>query len=298
MTTRKICILGAEIDLGAHFRGVKLGPDAIRHTSLIPSLRKMGYEVEDMGNITSNTPSEYGAENLKYYDSVLEFSETLARTVRSVMESGGFPLVLGGDHSVAIGTLAGVAGKDKTLGGIFFDAHPDFNTPESTITGNIHGMGTGISVGKGDPSLVNLMGFSPKLSEKNTVLIGVRDIDPRERALLAESPMRVFTMSLIDRIGLNAVMDEAIRIAGDGTDRVHVSFDMDVLDPREAPAVGYTINGGLTFREARLAMERIHEAGIAGSLDLSEINTTLDIQNKTAIIASELMCFLLGKTYF
>jgi arginase len=159
-------------------------------------------------------------------------------------------------------------------------------------------MGTSISVGMGDETLVNLLGFAPKLSESNVVLIGVRDIDPKERDLVAASGMKVFTMSQVDRMGIDAVMDSAISTATDGTDRVHISFDMDVLDPSEAPAVGYTIKGGLTFREARLAMERLHESGIVASLDLSEINTTLDIQNKTAIIAAELMCFLFGKRYY
>jgi len=294
---KKVCIIGAEIDLGAHFRGVKLGPDAIRHTHLIPELKELGYEVEDLGNLTSNSPKDPGAENLKYYDDVLKFSRRLARKTSEVMKEGAFPLVLGGDHSVGIGALAGASDEKIPLGAIFFDAHPDFNTPESTMTGNIHGMGTAISVGKGEKTRVNIRGFSPKLSERNTVLIGIRDIDPEERKLVAASKMTVFTMSRIDRMGIDLVMEEAIRIASDGTERVHMSFDMDVLDPREAPAVGYSINGGLTFREARLAMEMLNESDLISSIDLSEINTTLDIQNKTAIIAAELLCFLFGKKY-
>lgn len=294
---KKIRLIGAEIDLGAHFRGVKLGPDAIRHTHLFTELKELGYEIEDLGNLTSDSPSNIGADNLKYFEDILKFSRRLARKVSEVMKSDAFPLVLGGDHSIGIGAVAGASDEKIPTGAIFFDAHPDFNTPESTITGNIHGMGTAISVGKGEKSLVNIQGFSPKLSERNTVLIGVRDIDPEERKLLANSKVTVFTMSRIDRMGIDCVMEQAIRIAQDGMERVHISFDMDVLDPREAPAVGYSINGGLTFREARLAMEMLNEANIVTSLDLSEINTTLDIQNKTAIIAAELLCFLFGKKY-
>jgi arginase len=294
---KKVCVIGAEIDLGAHFRGVKMGPDAIRHTHLFNELKELGYETEDLGNLTSDSPKEVGADNLKYYDDVLKFSRRLARKVSDVMKADAFPIVLGGDHSVGIGAVAGASDEKIPTGAIFFDAHPDFNTPESTMTGNIHGMGTAISVGKGEKSLVNIQGFSPKLSERNTVLIGIRDIDPEERKLVAASQLTVFTMSRIDRMGIDTVMEQAIRIASDGMERVHISFDMDVIDPREAPAVGYSINGGLTFREARLAMEMLNESGIVTSLDLSEINTTLDIQNKTAIIAAELLCFLFGKKY-
>ncbi len=295
---KKICIIGAEIDLGSDFRGVKLGPVAIRHTNLVDGLSELGFEVEDLGNIESRTPRNAGADKLKYYDEIYRFSEELAKKVKGVIEAGAFPVVFGGDHSVAIGSAAGVSGPKKRTGAIIFDAHPDFNTPETTLTGNIHGMGTGISVGMGEKSLVNLMGFSPKLQEENTVIIGVRDVDPQEHGLVAGSRMTVLSMSRIDRIGMDAIMDEAIRIAAKGTDQVHMSFDMDVLDPSEAPAVGYRINGGLTFREARLGMERLHDAGIITSLDLSEINSTLDIQNKTSIIAAELLCFFFGKKYF
>ena len=298
MRAEAIHLIGGEIDLGANQRGVSLGPKVFRAAGIKKMLSDLSYKVVDHGDIIADPDGKVGKPNLKYFSQVYDFSERLTRKVRTIVKMGGLPLIIGGDHSVIIGALAGTASRKKKQGLIAFDAHGDFNNPKSTLTGNIHGMGIAISCGYGDRKLVHLGGFAPKVLEQNTVIIGVRDLDPEERRLLAKSKVRVFAIDEIDRIGILKVIEMAMHIASRGTDLVHLSFDMDVLDPSEAPAVGYTISGGMTFREIRTCLEILHKLGIPSSVDISEVNTTLDIRNRTASIGVQLLQSAFGKKLY
>jgi arginase len=223
----------------------------------------------------------------------------LRGAVEKSLERNRLPLVLGGDHSIAIGSVAGSTGffarQGESLGLIWFDAHGDANTPETTPSGNIHGMALAISLGLGDPDLVNLGGRSPKVYARNTVVIGIRDVDPGEREILKKSGATIYTMRDLDERGMRDVVDEAIRIAGDGTAGIHLSFDLDVVDPEDAPGTGTPVWGGITYREAHLAMEMLSDRAQIVTIDLVEVNPVLDTQNMTGILAAELAQSLLGK---
>ncbi|MDI6813795.1 MAG: arginase [Desulfitobacteriaceae bacterium] len=300
MGKRAIRIIGVPIDLGADRRGVDMGPSAIRYAGLNARLQRLGWDVEDTGNLEVPVPEtrEIKDTRLKYLPEITRVSEQLAETVAKALNDGVVPLVLGGDHSIGIGSLAGIATDGKRRGVIWFDTHGDYNSPDTTRSGNIHGMPLAVSNGIGAHELTNIGGLQKKIWEKNTVIIGARDFDLEERELLHQSQITVFTMSDIDQLGMKEVVTRGLEIAGRGTEGVHISFDLDVIDPAEAPGVGTPVAGGITYREAHLAMELVAESGLLLSLDMAEVNPILDIQNRTAELAVGLICSAFGKRIF
>ncbi len=301
VASRSVCIIGVPIDLGAGRRGVDMGPSALRVADIEQRLRELNCEIEDCGDLSVMIPEtqQVGAPNLRFKGPILATCRELMHSVRSTLDSGRFPLVLGGDHSIAIGSIAGVsshfAGKRQRIGVIWFDAHGDFNTPETTPSGNIHGMSLATSLGLGDTDLVNLGGFAPKLTASNTVIIGARDLDEAEKVNIQEAGITVFTMRDLDERGLRDVFEQAIKIASNGTAGVHLSFDLDVVDPKFAPGTGTPVRGGVTYREAHLAMEMLSDHAHVVSMDLVEVNPVLDTENQTALLAVELTQSLMGK---
>ncbi len=301
MRHSQITILGAPLDLGASRRGVDMGPSALRLACLNTKLESLGYQVEDLGNVPvaqqESTPT--GRANAKYLPEIAQTCASLAAAVEQIITADKFPLVLGGDHSVATGTVAGVAQayrkRDQQVGLIWIDAHSDMNTPETSPSGNIHGMPLACCIGQGPPELTGIFGYSPKVQARNVVLIGLRDVDITERGMVRNSGVRAFTMRDIDERGLRSVMKEAIRIASDGTEGFHLSLDMDVLDPDEAPGVGTPVRGGITYREAHLAMETICDCSRMVSMEVVEVNPVLDDANRTALLGVELVMSAMGK---
>ena len=293
----QIRIIGAPMDLGADRRGVDIGPSAIRYAGLSDRLHQLGYTVHDIGNIVIPQPESQAEGNprLKYLDPIVRASEELARIVTTSLQEGEFPLILGGDHSIALGSISGVARIHKPLGVIWLDAHPDFNTGETSPSGNIHGMILAALAGLGASQLTNVGGWSPKLDPAHIVIVGARDIDVDERNALRKHSIHVFTMSDIDRNGISDVMRQANAIAGQNDNPIHLSLDMDALDPREAPGVGTPVRGGLSYREAHLAMEMIADTQRLVSMDVVEVNAILDRENATAQLAVELTLSALGK---
>ncbi|HLH03036.1 MAG TPA: arginase [Bryobacteraceae bacterium] len=297
----RIKILGAPLDLGASRRGVDMGPSALRLASLNAKLEALGYQVEDLGNVAvvqqESTPT--GRENAKYLPQIARSCDALAQAVDRIAEAGDFPLILGGDHSVAIGTVAGLAHtfrkKEQQIGVLWIDAHSDMNTPETSPSGNIHGMPLACCLGSGPKELTGIFGFAPKVEPRNVALIGLRDVDKTERELVRESGVTAFTMRDIDERGLRSVMLEALAVVNDNTAGFHLSFDMDVLDPDEAPGVGTPVRGGITYREAHLAMETICDCDRMVSMEVVEVNPVLDISNRTALLAVELITSAMGK---
>jgi arginase len=298
---KRVEIIGCPIDLGAGRRGVDMGPSAIRIADLELRLEQLGCQVEDFGDLDVMIPEtqQVGQGKLRYKDAILKTCDQLRQEVERSLAEGRMPLVLGGDHSLAIGSVAGstnhYARRGESLGLIWFDAHGDANTPETTPSGNIHGMSLAVSLGLGDPDLVQLGGRAPKVLARNTVLVGVRDLDMGERDTLKRSGCTVYTMRDLDERGMRDVVDEAIRIASDGTAAIHVSFDMDVVDPEDAPGTGTPVWGGMTYREAHLAMEMVNDRAEIAAIDVVEVNPVLDNQNMTGILAAELVQGLLGK---
>ncbi|MCL6516760.1 arginase [Alicyclobacillus sp.] len=294
---RPVRIIGVPSDYGQGRRGVDMGPSAIRYAGLRENLRRMGIDVMDLGDVPVPTPETRHIDNerLKYLDEVVAVCTALCDRVRDVVAAGQMPLVLGGDHSIAIGSLAGVAAAGKRFGVIWFDAHGDMNTDETTPSGNIHGMPLAASLGLGHPALTGLGGPAPKVRPEQVVLVGARSIDPDEARLIRQSGITVFTMAEIDRMGMADVMEQAIRIAGEGTDGIHLSLDLDALDPMFAPGVGTPVNGGVTYREGHLAMELLAASGRLLSADVVEVNPILDHRNQTGRMAVELVESLLGK---
>lgn len=292
-----ISIIGVPLDLGADRRGVDMGPSAIRYAGLRERLQRIGYEIDDKGDILPHRPDSWQVEEaaLKYLDEIERVNSELCRIVSEELQNGRFPLVLGGDHSIAIGTISGVLQHKKKLGVIWFDAHGDSNTVETSPTGNIHGMPAAVSLGIGHERLTAVGGKDVKLCPENFVMIGIRDLDQGEKLLLKELGIAVYTMHEIDMLGMAKVMEEALAIVTRGTDGVHVSFDMDVMDPLHAPGVGTPVVGGLTYRESHLAMELLSAANIVTSAEFVEVNTVLDHQNTTAKVAVALMGSLMGE---
>jgi arginase len=293
----RISIIGVPLDLGASRRGVDMGPSAIRHAGLEKRLEVIGYEIVDHGDIIVNRPDVCQAEgeSLKYLNEITRVNKELCQRVNEAMGQGQFPLVLGGDHSIAIGTIAGVLQHKKKLGLLWFDAHGDINTVESSPSGNIHGMSVAVSLGRGHEQLRAIGGVTAQLDPAKIVMIGIRDLDPGEKVLLKELGVTVFTMHEIDIMGMAKVMAEAIRIVSEDTDGIHVSFDMDVIDPLHAPGVGTPVVGGLTYRESHLAMELVSSANIVTSAEFAEVNTVLDNKNQTAKLAVALIGSLFGE---
>ncbi len=301
MRQSEIAVIGAPLDLGAGRRGVDMGVSALRVASLRARLMSMGYEVEDLGNIGVEQQESHpeGPSNARYLPQITQTCTRLAETVEDCLSRSKFPLVLGGDHSVAIGTIAGVSNyfhkKARKIGVVWIDAHADMNTPETSPSGNVHGMPLACSIGMGPRELTHIFGFAPKVDARNVALIGIRDVDQLEKEHVRNSGVRAFTMRHIDERGLRAVMADAIRIATEGTDAFHLSLDVDAIDPQEAPGVGTPVRGGLTYREAHLAMETICDCGSMTSMDVVEVNPVIDEANRTAVLAVELMMSAMGK---
>lgn len=297
----KVRILGVPLDLGQERRGVDMGPSAVRAAGLNHALKSLGHQVEDAGNIHVKIPEEqhFGDRHAKYLHEIAETCQEVAHRVYRTLEEGVFPVSLGGDHSIAIGTLTGVSkfyhDKKQSIGCIWIDAHGDMNTPESSPSGNVHGMPFAVVLGHGPEPLTKIFGYAPKLEPKNCVLIGIRDLDPRERRLVKESGVNTFTMRDIDEQGMRAVMERAMELASQGTAGFAVSFDMDVVDPEYAPGVGTPVSGGITFREAHLAMEMIADSKKIASIEIVEVNPIIDVMNKTAALGVGLLTSALGK---
>ena len=295
-----IAIIGVPLDLGSGRRGVDMGPSAIRYAEILQRLKELGYQVHDTGDIPVNRDAIRHLPGIRmhYLEEIERVNVVLCQRVTEQLDLGRFPLILGGDHSIAIGALAGIRQRTKKLGVVWFDAHGDINTPETSPSGNIHGMPVAICLGLGHERLTTIGGSDTRVDAKNFVQIGIRDLDPGEKNHLRELGVTVFTMHEIDRLGMSKVMEEAIRIASDGTDSVHVSFDMDVMDPLHAPGVGTPVVGGITYRESHLAMEMLSAANIVGSAEFVEVNTVLDHGNQTAKVAVALISSLLGEKLF
>jgi arginase len=277
-----------------------MGPSAVRVANVFSRIASLGYEVVDLGNapvIQAEMVPE-GPAHAKYLPQIAETCTALAAMVKGAMEAGRAPIILGGDHSIAAGTVAGVSGyyrdKGEKLGLIWVDAHADMNSPDTSPSGNVHGMPLACCIGIGPPELTHIGGHAPQVDPRNVALVGIRSVDQRERDHVRQSGVSVFTMRDIDERGLRTVMEDAIRIASAGTAAFHVSFDMDVLDPREAPGVGTPVKGGFTWREAHLAMETLCDSGLMCSMDVVEVNPVIDEVNRTAVLAVELIMSALG----
>jgi arginase len=292
----QIDIIGVPIDLGADRRGVDMGSSAIRYAHLQHKLQALGYTVADKGNIEVPIQETCSITDtrLKYIDCIIPMGRRVAGTVATSMQGGHFPLVLGGDHSLSVGSIRGAA-KLKRLGVIWVDAHADFNTAETTPSGNIHGMPLAALCGLGDPRLVCLWeDAAPALDPRRVAVIGARDLDPGEKRNLREAGVMVQSMEQIDRIGMVAALEKAIDRVSREVDGIYLSLDMDALDPRHAPGVGTPVPGGLTYREAHLACEVVAETGKLVGMDIVEVNPILDAQNETARLAVEFICSALG----
>jgi arginase len=298
---RKIRVIGVPLDLGQSRRGVDMGPSAVRVAGLEARLEEIGHVVEDGGNVAVAMAEQKkeGHPNAKYLKEITATCTKNAELVLKTLEAGKVPLVLGGDHSVAAGTVAGVAEyyrkQGQKIGLLWIDAHSDINTPDSSPSGNVHGMPLAAIMGLGPSELANIFDFSPKVSPENCVLIGVRDIDSIEKENIRRAGVEVFTMRDIDERGMRAVMEEALQMAGAGTAGYHVSLDMDWIDPEDAPGVGTPVRGGATYREAHLAMEIIADHGRMLSFEIVEVNPVIDEHNRTADLAVELALSAFGK---
>lgn len=298
---QKIRILGVPMDLGQSRRGVDMGPSALRVAGLQARLKQLGYAVEDIGNTSVKQPEEqhYGDKHAKYLTEIAETCQGLAEIVERTLAEDMMPMILGGDHSIAAGSIAGVSSffrkQSKRIGLIWLDAHGDVNTPETSPSGNVHGMPLASVMGYGASELTELSGFKPKVEPQNIAMVGIRNLDAKERQLVKKSGVHVFTMRDIDERGMRDVMAEALRFASDDTNGIAVSLDMDFLDPSEAPGVGTPVRGGVTYREAHLALEMIADSRALVSFELVEINPVVDLHNKTAILGVELALSGLGK---
>ncbi|MGS2780053.1 arginase [Robertmurraya sp. GLU-23] len=294
---KKLSIIGMPMDLGQMRRGVDMGPSAIRYAGVVERLRNLFDEVHDLGDIPIGRPEVVIDEqsNLRNLHLVAEKNEALSKEVDQAITSGAFPLVLGGDHSIAIGTLAGVSKHYKSLGVIWYDAHGDLNTAETSPSGNIHGMPLAVSLGIGHEILTSVGGYEPKIKPENIVLIGARALDEGEKELIKEIGIKVYTMHEIDRLGMTKVMEETIEYLKERTDGVHLSLDLDGLDPHDAPGVGTPVTGGISYRESHLAMEMLAESKLITSAEFVEVNPILDDKNKTASVAVALMGSLFGE---
>jgi arginase len=301
ITPKQIRVIGVPLDLGQSRRGVDMGPSAVRVAGLEARLEAIGHIVEDGGNVPVAIPEQKkeGAAHAKYLKEITATCTKSAELVMKTLEAGKVPLVLGGDHSVAAGTVAGVAEfyrkQNQKIGLIWIDAHSDINTPETSPSGNVHGMPLAAIMGLGPADLGNIFNFSPKVHPENCVLVGIRDVDAHEKENIRKAGVEVFTMRDIDERGMRSVMEEALRMAGRGTAGYHVSLDMDWIDPEDAPGVGTPVWGGATYREAHLAMEIISDHGRMLSMEIVEVNPVIDEHNQTADLAVELALSAFGK---
>jgi arginase len=302
MMDKKIALVGVPMDLGGGRRGVDMGPSAIRIAGIEAGVRSLGLAFEDRGNVPVPEPSSRTPKNTKarFLDEIAQCCRMLRQRVEKILEEGAFPLVVGGDHSIACGTVAAISsfhhkhGKKK-IGLIWFDAHGDMNTPESSESGNIHGMPLACCIGRGVPELVGLGDRVPMVDVEKAVIVGVRTLDLKEKAEIKDSGIHVFTLRDIDMHGIHKVMRMAIEIASAGTAGFHLTFDLDGTDPSVAPGVGTPVPGGTTLRESHLIMEHASESGKLLGLEMTEINPILDNQNATARVAVDLALSALGK---
>jgi arginase len=298
---QKVRIIGVPMDLGQSRRGVDMGPSALRGAGLQSAIKKLGHTVEDIGNLEVKQPEEMpvGEKRAKYLQEIAETCLDVAKVVEKSLTESFLPLVLGGDHSIAAGAAAGVSHfyrqQKKDIGYIWLDAHGDMNTPESSPSGNVHGMPLASIMGYGASELSDLLGFKPKAEPGNIVVVGARDLDAHERKIAKKSGVHVFTMRDIDERGMREVMADAIKFAMDDTAGIAVSLDMDFVDPADAPGVGTPVRGGVTYREAHLAMEMIADSEAMVSLEVVEINPILDEHNRTALLGVELVLSALGQ---
>ena len=293
----QIDIIGVPIDLGADRRGVDMGPSAIRYALLQQGLERLGYSVEDKGNVEVPIAETCAIVDpkLKYLDCIVPMARRIAGAVATSIQSGHLPVVLGGDHSLSLGSIRGAA-KHKKIGVLWVDAHADFNTPETTPSGNIHGMPLAVLCGLGDAQLVQLWDEPlPVVDPKNVAIIGARDLDEGEKRNLSQAGVMVMGMEQVDRFGLVASMEKVLKRISRDVDGIYLSFDMDVMDPRHAPGVGTPVTGGLTYREAHLICELVAESGKLVGMDIVEVNSILDVQNQTALLAVEFVLSALGK---
>ena len=298
---REAHIIGVSLDLGGNRRGVDMGPSAFRIAGLAERLSTLGFPVVDEGDLVAPIPEvkSFGDPTKKYVREIAKVCERLYKTSLAALEKGGIPIVLGGDHSLGAGSVAATADfvrrENKPLGLIWVDAHGDMNTPSTSISGNVHGMPLAALLGSEPAELSRIGGFSPKVQPDRTVLIGIRNLDDREKEIVRGSRVKVFTIKDVDRAGIAVVIEEALAIAGRGTAGVHVSFDLDVCDPTIAPGVGTPVKGGLDYREAHLLMEMVADSGLLRALDLVEVNPILDDRNMTAVLGAELASSALGQ---
>ncbi|HDU1389749.1 arginase [Staphylococcus pseudintermedius] len=293
-------LIGAPTTFGQKKLGVNLGPDAIRYAGVLPRLKRIDHEVIDTGNVDV-PPVDIEKfmsqqEGLQNYEEILAFSKSLKEKVSDSIRQQHFPVILGGDHSLAIGSISGVAEHYDHLGVIWYDAHGDLNVPEESPSGNMHGMPLRILAGEGDEKLVQLGGFAPKVKPENIVLIGMRDLDFGEREYIKKHQIRTYTMADIDERGIRSVIEESIAYLKDKTDGVHLSLDVDALDPNETPGTGTKVSGGLTYRESHYALELLNQSGMITSMDIVEVNPLLDVENHTAEQAVALLGSFFGET--
>ena len=297
-----IRLIGVPMDLGASRRGVDMGPFAVRYTDLREKLERIGHTVEDLGNVAVpfREDAERGAQRgARYLGAITSVCREVSALTRTAMEESCFPMLLGGDHSLAAGSIAGAAAfhaaRGERIGVIWIDAHSDLNTPGSSKSGNVHGMPLAHLLGHGDGALANVAGVKPAVRAENVAIVGLRDADDAEREHIAKWKIRALTMRSIDERGIRSVMDEAIEVASNGTAGIWVSFDLDCLDPEAAPGVGTPVPGGMTYREAHLAMEKLADTGKVVGIDLVEVNPVMDEYNRTAGVGTDLLLSAVGK---
>lgn len=290
-------IIGVPMDLGANRRGTDMGPSAVRAAELAQTLEELEHGVEDDGNVFAHEPETRAdtEEGSRFVDEIVRTCEALARRVRRARAEDEIPLVVGGDHSLAMGTAAGLSAEDERIGVLWIDAHADFNTPDTSPSGNVHGMPLASIVGRGDPRLCEVGGTAPKVREEDVAIVGARSVDGEEAKSLRSSDVSVFTMRDVDERGMRSVMEEALEATLRDADGLHVSLDMDVVDPEIAPGVGTPVKGGVSFREAHLAMELVNDSGAMRSMDVVEVNPILDEANRTADLAVGLAASAFGK---
>ncbi len=298
---QNVSIIGFPMDLGADRRGVDMGPSALRIAGLQTKLESLGYKVDDYGDIKIEIMERQKIKNpkLKYLDEIIKTSKLLADKVVKVLEKGDFPLCIGGDHSMALGTISGIASyckkRNYKLGVIWIDAHSDMNTDETSPSGNIHGMPLASLLGLGCDELVNILEFSPKLDPENCALIGIRSIDEAEKVNIKKLGIPIYTMNDIDKLGIHRIIAKVLKQFREKVDHIHISFDVDSVDPSVAPGVGTPVSGGLSYREAHLLMETIAECGCMSSLEVAELNPILDLKNQSADFTSELIASSMGQ---
>lgn len=298
---QRIEIIGAPSTFGQKKLGVNLGPDAIRYAGLLSRLKKMGLYVIDKGNIEVPTLDvekfNSDQEGLRNYDEIVTVSENLSKATSEIVKKGNFPLTLGGDHSIAVGSISGISQHYENLGVIWYDAHGDLNVPEESPSGNVHGMPLRILAGDGPDELVNINDFTPKVKPENIVLIGMRDLDEGERKYIKDKNIKTFTMADIDRFGIQEVIERSLEyLKSRNIDGLHFSLDVDALDPAETPGTGTRVMGGLSYRESHFALELLNESKLVTSMDIVEVNPLIDNSNHTAEQAVALLGTFFGET--